>query len=91
MVNSLIEHMEVLAGQMSLRSCCTRRRGPDTVRADRSLVRRILFNLLFNAAKYSPPDPRSPSPSAIRRRRNGFWSLSGTASRSAQTVPQLDL
>lgn len=55
MVDNLVEHMEILSNQMELTFCTDFKGELPTITADQSLIRRVLFNLLFNASKYSPP------------------------------------
>ena len=55
LVKNLVEHMEILSTQMELTFITDIGDDLPVVTADQSLIRRVLFNLLFNASKYSPP------------------------------------
>jgi len=55
LITSLIEHMEILSSQMQLGFSLDISEDLPPLTADPSLIRRVLFNLLFNASKYSPP------------------------------------
>ncbi len=50
-----IQQMDILALQMGLEFILNSPDNLPEVKADINLLRRILFNLLFNASKYSPP------------------------------------
>lgn len=55
LINDLAGRMEFLAEQMEISVCSKPADDLPPIKADKSLLRRILFNLVFNGAKYSPP------------------------------------
>lgn len=55
MIEDLAERMNFLAEQLEISVVTSIPVGIPELEADMSLIRRILFNLVFNAAKYSPP------------------------------------
>lgn len=55
MVREIVQRMEFLSHQMGISFTVDFPQDFPLIMADRSLVRRVLFNLVFNASKYSPP------------------------------------
>jgi signal transduction histidine kinase len=51
---AIARRMDFVTAQMGLRFSFNFAEGYPAIRADRQLMRRVLFNLIFNAAKYAP-------------------------------------
>jgi K+-sensing histidine kinase KdpD len=54
LAKTIAGRMDFMTQQMALRFSFSFPEGYSAIRADRQLMRRVLFNLLFNASKYAP-------------------------------------